>query len=337
MGAAEDKIVGKRVKPSVKPVVSKVPKPINEAQFNETVLNKKAKTKREADAQALADKVTKSWTVPKNPFSGFGNTSSAPAGPTAAQTTRANTVADRALVNPILNQYGTQAQSGLDTRYANYLNTLNQGNAAATGQINTATQNLLASLPTTYQQATTPTWMQPTASSNAYQQYLQSMGMNTTDIGNLQQQANATAQANTNMYQGVNTAQNAVQQNYLNALRAGAGSQGAAALQTLATNTAGQKAAAQQAYGTSQQNILQTLLPLLIANPTGSSADVLKNVVTPDATPKNLTIGTPKTSNTKTNPLANAPKSPKPNQKYNVGSNHYVWKADKKTWVKSKK
>jgi hypothetical protein len=34
--------------------------------------------------------------------------------------------------------------------------------------------------------------------------------------------------------------------------------------------------------------------------------------------------------------IAAAPKNPKPNQKYNVGKKHYVWKADKKSWVKAK-
>jgi hypothetical protein len=39
---------------------------------------------------------------------------------------------------------------------------------------------------------------------------------------------------------------------------------------------------------------------------------------------------------TKKTDIANAPKNPKPNQKYNVGDKHYVWKSDKKTWVKAK-
>lgn len=34
--------------------------------------------------------------------------------------------------------------------------------------------------------------------------------------------------------------------------------------------------------------------------------------------------------------LAEAPKSPKDNQKYNVGKKHYVWKEAKKSWVKAK-
>ena len=38
----------------------------------------------------------------------------------------------------------------------------------------------------------------------------------------------------------------------------------------------------------------------------------------------------------KNSDLAEAPKSPKDNQKYNVGKKHYVWKEAKKTWVKAK-
>lgn len=277
----------------------------------------------------------------------------APAGPSATTVyNRTNTIADRNAVAPILSNYGTSANAALTDRYNNYLNALNQGNIAATGQINTATQNLLNSLPTTYKPATTPTWLQPQASSNAYQQYLASTGAGTTDIGNLQQYANATAQNATNMYQGINQAQNNIQQNYLDSLRAGASSQGAAALQALANTQAGQKAAAEQVYGTSKANILQTLLPLLVANPTTGGSDAFKigpdptapvvpaTPVTPtgpdgptDITPDKVAV---KPTASK-NPLANAPKSPKPNQKYNVGKDHYVWKADKKTWVKSKK
>ena len=207
--------------------------------------------------------------------------------PSAAEVQRGYTIADRNAIAPILTNYGTTANQALTDRYNNYLNALNTGNTAATGQINTATQNLLASLPTTYQPAVTPSWLQPQANANPYQQYLASTGANTTDIGNLQQYANATAQNATNMYQGVNQSQNAIQQNYLDSLRAGASSQGAAALQALANSRFGQEAAAGQAYGTSKANILSTLLPLLVANPTKSSADAFKIGADP-------TVGAPK-------------------------------------------
>jgi len=220
-----------------------------------------------------------------------GTGSATNAAGTAAALARKNLLADREMRAGILNQYGQSANTALTDRYNNYLNALNQGNQTATGQINTASQNLMNSLPTTYQPSVTPTFFQPTAVANPYQQYLQSMGANTTDIGNLQQYANATAQNNTNMYQGIGQAQNNIQQNYLNSLRAGAGAQQAAALQTLATNQAGQKAAAQQTYDTSKANILSTLLPQLIANPTKSSASAFNlnptpKVAKPKAKPK---------------------------------------------------
>ena len=120
-------------------------------------------------------------------------------------------------------------------------------------------------------------------------------------------------------------------------------------MQTLANTQAGQKAAAEQVYGTSKANILQTLLPLLVANPTKGGSDAFNIGTDPtapvvpattaatngptDIAPDKITV---KPTASK-NPLANAPKNPKPNQKYNVGKDHYVWKADKKTWVKSKK
>ena len=329
------KVVAKVVKPKV---VAKVASPVTE-KFNQAALNQVNKTRREADAIKLANSVTDTWTLPKfNVASDTG--AAAPAGPSATTVyNRTNTIADRNAVAPILSGYGTAANKALSDRYKNYLNALNQGNETATGQINTATQNLLASLPTTYQPAVTPTWLQPQANANPYQQYLASTGAGTTDIGNLQQYANATAQNATNMYQGVNQSQNAIQQNYLNSLRAGANAQGAAALQALANTQAGQKAAAEQVYGTSKANILQTLLPLLVANPTKGGSDAF--AVGPDPTapivpatpaPEKITV---KPTASK-NPLVNAPKNPKPNQKYNVGTNHYVWKADKKTWVKSK-
>jgi hypothetical protein len=343
------KVVAKVVKPKV---VAKVASPVNE-KFNQAALNQVNKTRREADAIKLANSVTDTWTLPK--FNVASDTAAAPAAPSATSVyNRANTVADRGTIAPILTNYGTSANQALTDRYKNYLNALNQGNESAKGQINTATQNLLNSLPTTYKPATTPTWLQPQANANPYQQYLASTGAGTTDIGNLQQYANATAQNATNMYQGVNQAQNAIQQNYLDSLRAGASSQGAAALQALANTQAGQKAAAEQVYGTSKANILATLLPLLVSNPTKGGSDAFNIGTDPtapvvpatptttngptDIAPDKVTIKptTTKTPTTSKNPLANAPKNPKPNQKYNVGTNHYVWKADKKTWVKSK-
>ena len=330
------KVVAKVVKPKV---VAKVVSPVTE-KFNQAALNQVNKTRREADAIKLANSVTDTWTLPK--FGVTSDTGSAPAGPSATSVyNRTNTIADRNAVAPILSSYGAAANQALTDRYKNYLNALNKGNETATGQINTATQNLLASLPTTYKPAVTPTWLQPQANANPYQQYLASTGAGTTDIGNLQQYANATAQNATNMYQGVNQSQNAIQQNYLDSLRAGASSQGAAALQALAGTQAGQKAAAEQVYGTSRANILQTLLPLLVANPTKGSSDAFTIGADPTApvvpaTPATTTPTATKPTASK-NPLANAPKSPKPNQKYNVGKDHYVWKADKKTWVKSKK
>ena len=342
------KVVAKVDKPKAVKVVS----PVTD-KFNQAALNQVNKTRREKDAIALANSVTDTWTVPKFGVTGTG--AAAPAAPSATTVyNRDNTITDRNTVAPILANYGTTANDALTARYNNYLNTLSQGNKAATGQINTATQNLLNSLPTTYKPATTPTWLQPQASNNAYQQYLASTGAGTTDIGNLQQYANATAQNATNMYQGVNQAQNNIQQNYLDSLRAGANAQGAAALQALANTQSGQKAAAEQVYGTSKANILATLLPLLVANPTKGGSDAFN--IGPDPTlpvvpattaatngptdiaPDKITIKptATKTPTASKNPLANAPKNPKPNQKYNVGTNHYVWKADKKTWVKSK-
>jgi hypothetical protein len=330
-----------------KPKAVKVVSPVTD-KFNQAALNQVNKTRREKDAIALANSVTDTWTVPKFGVTGTG-TGTATAAPSATTVyNRDNTITDRNTVAPILANYGTTANDALTTRYNNYLNALNQGNTAATGQINTATQNLLNSLPTTYKPAVTPTWLQPQASNNAYQQYLASTGAGTTDIGNLQQYANATAQNATNMYQGVNQAQNNIQQNYLDSLRSGANAQGAAALQALANTQSGQKAAAEQVYGTSKANILATLLPLLVANPTKGGSDAFN--IGPDPTlpvvpattaatngptdiaPDKITI---KPTASK-NPLANAPSKPKDGQHYNVGKIHYVWKASSKSWVKAK-
>ena len=365
MGAAEDKIIQTRktktklnVTPSIAkrygvPVGAKSVDTRTAVAMREgsTAFTKGGKKVKDPATQVADDFMTDFLKGIKTPTGlDMGTGAAAPAAPSATTVyNRENTIADRGAVAPILSTYGTTANQALDDRYKNYLNALNQGNISATGQINTATQNLLNSLPTTYKPATTPTWLQPTAANNAYQQYLGSTGASTTDIGNLQQYANATAQNTTDMYKGVNQAQNNIQQNYLDSLRAGAGAQGAAALQTLANTQSGQKAAAEQVYGTSKANILATLLPLLVANPTKDSPNAFNIGPDPtkptgptgptDITPKKITIkptGT-KTPTTSKNPLANAPKSPKPNQKYNVGKDHYVWKADKKTWVKSKK
>jgi hypothetical protein len=370
MGAAEDKIIADRKKPKTKLVVtpsiakrygvktgatSVDQRTATAMREGSTAYTKGGKTVKDP-ATTLADEYVNNFIKSIKTPTGLdmGTGAAAPAAPSATTVyNRQNTITDRNTVAPILANYGTSANAALTDRYNNYLNALNQGNIAATGQINTATQNLLNSLPTTYKPATTPTWLQPQASSNAYQQYLASTGAGTTDIGNLQQYANATAQNATNMYQGVNQAQNAIQQNYLDSLRAGASSQGAAALQALANTQAGQKAAAEQVYGTSKANILQTLLPLLVANPTTGGSDAFKIGPDPslpivpattaatngptDIAPRNLNLNTPKTPTASKNPLANAPTNPKPNQKYNVGKDHYVWKADKKTWVKSKK
>jgi hypothetical protein len=357
MGAAEDKIVKQRTT-NVKPVVATSKNKLKVdattakrygVKAGATSVDQRTATAmkegstafggKKDPATTLADAQWKKLLTSLTPTTGLdlGGGTAASTGPSAATVyNRANTVADRNTVAPILSNYGTTANAALTDRYNNYLNALNQGNQTATGQINDATQNLLNSLPTTYQPAVTPTWLQPQANANPYQQYLASSGAGTTDIGNLQQYANATAQNATNMYQGVNKSQNAIQQNYLDSLRAGANAQGTAALQTLANTQSGQKAAAEQVYGTSKANILQTLLPLLIANPTatGSNAFNIGNDPTVPAVPATPQATTPTASK---NPLANAPKSPKPNQKYNVGTNHYVWKADKKTWVKSKK
>jgi hypothetical protein len=359
MGAAEDKIVKQR-KTVVKPVVATSK---NKFKVDATtakrygvkagatsVDQRTAAAMREGStafggkkdpATTLADaqwkKLLDSLTPTTGLDTGTGTDAAAPSATSVYN--RENTIADRGAVAPILSNYGTSANAALTARYNNYLDALNKGNTAATGQINTATQNLLNSLPTTYKPATTPTWLQPQANANPYQQYLASTGAGTTDIGNLQQYANATAQNATNMYQGVNQAQNNIQQNYLDSLRAGAGAQGAAALQTLANTQSGQKAAAEQVYGTSKANILATLLPLLVANPTKGGSDAL-NIGNDPTTPANVVPAKTTTATTPTaskNPLANAPKSPKPNQKYNVGKDHYVWKTDKKTWVKSKK
>jgi hypothetical protein len=360
MGAAEDKIIADRKKPKTKLVVTpsiakRYGVPVGAKSVDtrtavamregSTAFTKGGKKVKDPATQMADDYVTKFLEGIKTPTGlDMGTGAAAPAAPSATTVyNRQNTITDRNTVAPILTNYGTSANAALTARYNNYLNALSQGNTAATGQINTATQNLLNSLPTTYRPATTPTWLQPQASGNAYQQYLASTGANTTDIGNLQQYANATAQNATNMYQGINQAQNNIQQNYLDSLRAGASSQGAAALQALANTQAGQKAAAEQVYGTSKANILQTLLPLLVANPTASGSDAFNIGPDPTApvvpatpaavTPEKITV---KPTASK-NPLANAPTNPKPNQKYNVGKNHYVWKADKKTWVKSKK
>lgn len=361
MGAAEDKIIQQRktkTKLNVTPSIAKrygVPVGAKSVDTRtaiamregSTAFTKGGKKVKDPATQVADDFMTDFLKGIKTPTGlDMGTGAAAPAAPSATSVyNRANTIADRGAIAPILSGYGTSANAALTARYNNYLNALNAGNTAATGQINTATQNLLNSLPTTYQPATTPTWLQPQANANPYQQYLASTGAGTTDIGNLQQYANATAQNATNMYQGVNQAQNAIQQNYLDSLRAGASSQGAAALQALANTQAGQKAAAEQVYGTSKANILQTLLPLLVANPTKGGSDAF-NIGTDPTTPANVVPATPaevtpekitvKPTASK-NPLANAPKSPKPNQKYNVGKDHYVWKADKKTWVKSKK
>lgn len=356
MGAAEDKIIQTRKTPAKKLNVTAdiakrygVPVGAKSVDTRTAVAMREGSTafggkKGKDPATQMADDYMEKFLKDLNKPTGLdmgGGT--APAAPSATSVyNRANTIADRGAVAPILSGYGTSANAALTARYNNYLDALNKGNTAATGQINTATQNLLNSLPTTYQPATTPTWLQPQANANPYQQYLASTGAGTTDIGNLQQYANATAQNATNMYQGVNQAQNNIQQNYLDSLRAGAGAQGAAALQTLANTQAGQKAAAEQAYGTSKANILATLLPLLVANPTAAGAAAL-NIGNDPTTPANVVPATtpaPEKITVKPtaskNPLANAPKNPKPNQKYNVGTNNYVWKADKKTWVKSK-
>ena len=359
MGAAEDKIIQQRktktklnVTPSIAkrygvPVGAKSVDTRTAVAMREgsTAFTKGGKTVKDPATKVADDFMTDFLKGIKTPTGlDMGTGTAAPAAPSATTVyNRENTIADRGTIAPILTNYGTSANQALTDRYKNYLNALNQGNLAATGQINTATQNLLNSLPTTYKPATTPTWLQPQANANPYQQYLASTGAGTTDIGNLQQYANATAQNATNMYQGVNQAQNNIQQNYLDSLRAGASSQGAAALQALANTQAGQKAAAEQVYGTSKANILQTLLPLLVANPTTGGSDAFK--IGPDPTapvvPATPAVVAPEKITVKPtaskNPLANAPKSPKPNQKYNVGKDHYVWKADKKTWVKSKK
>jgi hypothetical protein len=260
------KVVAKVVKPKVvkQPIVPAV----NDVKFNQAYLNDVNKTRREADAQALADQITNTWTMPKFDVSSNG--------PSAASLARQNTMADRANVNSLLSGYKSTAESALADRYKNYLAALNTSNQTATGTIDTATKNLLASLPTTYKPAVTPSWLQPQAAQNPYQQYLANTGASTADIANLQNYANSAAQQATNMYTGINQSQNDIQQNYLDSLRAGANAQGTAAKTALATQLAGAQNAAGSTYGTAQGNILQTLLPMLVANPIKSSANIFK-------------------------------------------------------------
>lgn len=185
------------------------------------------------------------------------------------------TARNNKLINDMLNKYATTASNNADTRYNQYLANLNAAQGTANKSITDASNALVESIPKTYTPAVVAPVVTPQAATNAYQQYLQSMGVNTSDVGNLQQYANMQNAATTNLLNQSTAAHNAAQQDYLNALRTNASQMGVNAQTKLAQQIATLQAQAAQANKTTHQNILSSLLPYLVSHPSGNYANAL--------------------------------------------------------------
>lgn len=184
-----------------------------------------------------------------------------------------------------INTLGQQAK----TRYDDYLAKLRAAQTTAQGNITTARDDLLKSIPT----AAAPTplvFQQPTAATNIYSDYLRSMGMAAPEVASLQNFNSANAAAANQMATQAAAAQQAAQQQYLDNLRGTANMAATAANQRLSgqmpayemsalksyTDTQGSiadlLAKAQTGAATSRQSTLDALLPILMQYPQARNA-----------------------------------------------------------------
>lgn len=184
-----------------------------------------------------------------------------------------------------INTLGQQAK----TRYDDYLAKLTSAQTTAQGNINAARDALLASIPQTAT-ANPVMFQQPSAATNAYSDYLRSMGMASPEVAGLQNFTSANATAANQMAQNAALAQQAAQQQYLDNLRSTAGMAATAANQRLAGQLPQMQMQALARYGqtqgdvadllakartgaaTTRQNTLDALLPLLIQYPQARNA-----------------------------------------------------------------
>lgn len=203
-----------------------------------------------------------------------------------------------------LGTLGTNAKQ----RYDDYLAKLRGANTTAQGNINAATQALLAGIPQ-QAQAAPVLFQQPAAmENNVYSNYLRSLGMSAPEVANTQQFNSAQAQAANTLAQNSATASQAAQQQYLDNLRLTANMAGTAATQRLASQVPAYELSAATTFGgtqgridearekartsaaTSRQSTLDALLPILLQYPTAAK-DVLPILGLTDPTAK---VGKPK-------------------------------------------
>lgn len=229
-------------------------------------------------ANQVADAYFKDWyekNVGNGSFITFGDSGSGSSASATAAAKAAALAKQNKLITQMLGQYSKTANQQATNRYNQYLTNLNNAKTTATTNIQDATKGLLANLPTTYTPPVTAPILNPQAAGNPYQQYLQGMGANTTDIGNLQQFANMQSQANTNLQAQTTAARNAAYQQYIDSMRATANQAGTAAIQKLNQQVPLLQAQAQSVYGNTQQNILSSLLPYLVQNPNNAALKTL--------------------------------------------------------------
>lgn len=184
-----------------------------------------------------------------------------------------------------INTLGQQAKS----RYDDYLAKLKTAQTTAQGNITTARDNLLGSIPTTAT-ASPVMFQQPAAAQNVYSDYLKSMGMAAPEVAGLQNFNTANANMANQLATQSAAAQQAAQQQYLDSLRSTATMAATAANQRLAgqmpayemsalksyTDTQGSiadlLAKAQAGAATSRQSTLDALLPILMQYPQARNA-----------------------------------------------------------------